>query len=333
MKKASTVLLFGLLLLAAAWPAGAATIFVPGSYNTIQKGINAARSGDIVQVGPGTYSENISLKAGVQLIGAGPEFTTIDGKGSYITVFVPYNATSSTRLEGFTVRNGSYQKGGGIYFQSGSTAVISNCHIRQNRASIRGGGIFVDNMASPTIEFCRITENTAHEGAGIYAQTSTPVIRWNVICGNQATSFGGGIHLAFCTGAVVEQNTIAYNSCAPGYGSGISLAGTSPALRNNIVAFNTGGPGVWAQNCTPSDLCSIVWGNPAGNYHGVVQGQGSVSADPLFCSPEGCDDLTVSGSSPAVSDPACGLIGALSIGCGETATENTSWGAVKSMYR
>lgn len=332
MRRTATALLIGLLLVAA--PAFATTYFVPGSYTTIQKALNASKSGDVVQVSPGTYLENISVKAGVQLIGSGPENTIIDGKAAYITVFVPYNATSSTRVEGFTIRNGNYQKGGGLYFQSGATAVISNCHIQGNRASIRGGGVFVDNMASPVIEFCQITGNVAIEGAGIYAQTSTPVIRWNVICGNTATTFGGGIHLAFCTGAVVEQNTIVYNTSGSAYGSGISVAGTSATLRNNIVAFNGGGPGVWSQGCTITDNCSIVYGNAAGNYAGgITAGLHSLSEDPLFCDPENCEDLSVQGASPAVSNQSCGLIGALTVGCEETATEETTWGSIKKMYR
>jgi hypothetical protein len=161
------------------------------------------------------------------------------------------------------------------------------------------------------------------------------VIRWNVICGNTATTFGGGMHLAFCTGAVVEQNTIAYNTSAGAYGSGISLAGSSVTLRNNIVAFNAGGPGVWSQNCVQTDVCSIVYGNVSGNYAGGVSaGLYSVSADPLFCFPGNCDDLSLNAMSPAATNQSCGLIGALTVGCGEaTATEETSWGSIKSMYR
>ena len=59
----STVAL-GLLtvLIVAASHAAAATIRVPQDHNTIQAGIDAASSGDVVVVDAGTYKERIHLK-------------------------------------------------------------------------------------------------------------------------------------------------------------------------------------------------------------------------------------------------------------------------------
>ena len=44
----------------------AATLLVPENYPTIQRAINAASSGDLVEVDIGTYRENIVLRDGVQ---------------------------------------------------------------------------------------------------------------------------------------------------------------------------------------------------------------------------------------------------------------------------
>src|SRR5262249_11494788 len=42
--------------------AQAAVLRVPGDYPTIQRAIIASASGDIIQVSPGVYSENISFR-------------------------------------------------------------------------------------------------------------------------------------------------------------------------------------------------------------------------------------------------------------------------------
>src|SRR6266436_2220044 len=71
-----------LLCLAAlsAAPVTASIIHVPGDRPTIQAGINAASSGDIVLVAPGTYIENINFmgKAITVKSSNGAKYTIID---------------------------------------------------------------------------------------------------------------------------------------------------------------------------------------------------------------------------------------------------------------
>jgi pectin methylesterase-like acyl-CoA thioesterase len=50
-----------------------------GDYPTIQAAIDAANKGDTVFVSPGIFIENIRLKDGLTLQGAGADVTTIDG--------------------------------------------------------------------------------------------------------------------------------------------------------------------------------------------------------------------------------------------------------------
>lgn len=49
--------------------AGAVGRFVPGDFDTIQAAIDASSSGDIITVAPGTYTENVTLKSGVDVRG------------------------------------------------------------------------------------------------------------------------------------------------------------------------------------------------------------------------------------------------------------------------
>lgn len=321
-----------LVALVAVAPAAAATHYVPGTFATIQGAMNAAHSGDVINVSAGTYYENVAMKAGVQLIGSGPDASVIDGSGLYTTVSIPVGATTSTRIEGFTIRNGNNLTGGGIRVQAGSSPTISNCRIEENNASVRGGGIYIDNMCEPVVEFCVIRDNQADEGGGIYVQTSNPTIRWNVICHNHADILGGGIHIAYANTAIVENNTIVGNTVGMSYGSGLSMASSFVTIRNNIIAFNTGGPGCKNDGCQVSSDCNLYYGNPAGDTQNLTLGPHDQILDPQFCDVESCD-LTLNGSSPAADNPNCGLIGALTVGCGFTPTENTTWGGIKRSFR
>jgi len=319
----------GVLTTAPAW---GADFFVPGTHATIQGAVNAASSGDVIQVSAGTYYENVYMKPGVQLIGAGPSLTVLDGGSNATVVSIPYGSGNNTRIEGFTLQHGNGQTGGGLRISSGASPVVTNCWIDGNHASARGGGIYIDAQSAPTIEFCVIKNNSADEGGGIFVQTSDAVLRWNVICHNSALVLGGGVHIAFAMNITIENNSICLNEVDHDYGAGLSVASSMGTVQRNIIAVNTGSAGFYTSGSILDNDCNIVWGNPSGDYYGIAAGENSLSVDPLFCDMENCD-LTVSGSSPAVTTPGCDLIGAETIGCGFTPTENTSWSGIKSMYR
>jgi parallel beta-helix repeat protein len=57
-------------LFAAAPPAAAATINVPGNYPTIQAAVNAANPGDTIIVQPGTYNESVVVNKSIKIHGA-----------------------------------------------------------------------------------------------------------------------------------------------------------------------------------------------------------------------------------------------------------------------
>lgn len=60
--------------------------------------------------------------------------------------------------------------------------------------------------------------------------------------------------------------------------------------------------------------------------------EGNICADPLFCDPEN-GDLRLQEDSPCGPGGDCGLMGAWPIGCGGTPVTETTWGAVKALFR
>lgn len=248
------------------------------AYRTVAAGLTAAASGGEVWVARGTYVERITLKSGVALYGgfAGSEtsrdernfstnVTILDGNQGGTVVVCPLNASLSTRIDGFTIRNGKASNGGGIVCTS-SQPTIANCIITANIATVNGGGI------SGTATMCNnlVSANIAYtSGGGIYYSGAGRVLMLsnNTITGNTAQS-GGGIY-----------------------------ASTPATLYNNIVAFNSSG--LYNSTGTPI-LGNNCFYNPDGyNYSGVAAGTGDIQADPLLVS-VGFGDVHIQPGSPCV---------------------------------
>ena len=108
--------------------AGAAVLYVPGQYGTIQDALNAAADGDVIRVAPGLYVENIDFlgKAVTVESESGADVTVIDGAQAGSTVTIR-NVPGVAVLSGFTVTNGLAEKGGGIFVENctGNVGIVS----------------------------------------------------------------------------------------------------------------------------------------------------------------------------------------------------------------
>lgn len=265
-------------------------------FNTIQEGIDAAVSADVVGVATGTYFENVILTEGIQLIGAERTSTIIDGGGSGTVVI----AENASLLMGFTIQHGSASFGAGIV-TSGSPTISDNI-IRNNTQGGGGAGAAIHgNCSSPTITSNLITENTADtqflSGAVAFINCSSPYIANNVIWNNTGR---GAINLTLPTGnaPMVLNNTIFSNS-----GAGIKIDSrvnqSAVIIANNILSGNT--TGIQIDFGTVEDLPTLVYNDVFGNsvnYSGMpdITGvNGNVSVDPLFS-----DEFHLDGNSPLI---------------------------------
>ncbi len=226
-----------LLLLFANVHTFAAVIRVPAEHPTIQAGINAAIDGDTVLVANGVYkgegNVNIDFKGKNITVKSqnGPEATTIHCLSEPNTRgFIFQNGeTNDAVLDGFTIRYGIHDNGGGIYCNNGSPT-IKNCVIEWNRAVK--------------------TDNVNGRGGGIYCFNSDAKIIDSIISHNSAKSaYGGGVYFdgdSIIDGVFVRETvsepsllrcTISHNT-----GSGVHVHSfVLPELKNSKILHNSWG--------------------------------------------------------------------------------------------
>jgi len=219
---------------------------VPGDYPTIQGAIDAASSGAIIVVEPGTYRENIDFKGkAVSLVSNDPTdpdivaATVIDGVGRGSTVLFRSGETSKSVLSGFTIRGGS-----------GTIDSYTITSYDGEKLSFRrryGGGILISGRSSPTITYNEITGNRVKKinsqdigvGGGIaILDNSSPLIEYNNIEDNHAEGYGGGVAVWYLSSPVIRNNHI-YGNYADQIGGGIMVAMMcSPELYGNYFLKN-----------------------------------------------------------------------------------------------
>ena len=264
----------------------------PADFNNIQAAIDASSYGDTVQVAAGMYVENITLKNGVELIGAGAENTIIDGNSNGSVVY-SNNCDSNTILDGFTITNGKKFDGGGICCKDSSPTIRNN--------------IIIGNFAP-------LHGDISGFGGGIYCVDSSSVITGNVICNNSAKGRGGGI-CAIDSTLGLSDNLIAENEALsvwgifsyPGTGGGISCELSSIEMTNNTITSNCAydlflpeapgeGGGIDCGTSTLTLVNTILWNNSPDEINnrnsniaityseieGGWAGEGNIDVEPLF---------------------------------------------------
>lgn len=279
-------------------------VYGTNAFSKIQDGIDAISGSGTANVAAGFYSENITLKDTVQVLGAGAGVTTIDGGGTGAVVSA-YNVGSGTIIEGFSIQNGwsqSDSEGAGVDI-GWASPIVRNNTIKSNQ----GLGICTVGTSTPQISGNAISENTA----GIRVFASQPLIARNVIRENAGHGIeamntetfsvinnvidmngGDGAKLSLTSGS--ENIELFNNTIARNIGAGLHT-NASPSLHflNNIAAFN-GACGIlyetlydWGE---PESDFNAFWGNAGGHISGAHGfGPNDLVGDPMFVDLEGAD--------------------------------------------
>jgi predicted outer membrane repeat protein len=193
-----------------------------------------------------------------------------------------------------------------------TASIIKNSEFYENEADL-GGAVYIGGFSATVVNFCTLAENTASHGGGLYAVTSyerTPV---------------------------VENCTLALNSAR--YGAGIySKADVTyeyMQVKNTLLAFNTGGGGaIHRENYSALEtMRCVAYGNEGGND---LWGDEVLVDDPLFCDMYSRNfRLCANSVCVKANNPWDFLIGSGYEGCDAclSPVQESSWGAIKAMYR
>ena len=202
-----------------------------GCYKTVQAAVDAARGGDTVRIGRGTFAGGIRIRASIHLVGAGAHLTTIRGGGPVLTIGAFGAATEpSVSITGVKVT------GGVTHSSAQSKAVVG-----QTDVLALGGGIEVppgrdfSDGATLTIRDSVITRNTVAPSATVNS---------GLPCGSAcpfALAGGGGIDN---WGSMTLTNTVVSDNRAGGHvtsdadAGGIYTPQGQLTLRHSVVTRN-----------------------------------------------------------------------------------------------
>jgi hypothetical protein len=212
-------------------------------FQSIQEGITASFQGDTVMVRDGTYTgpsnRNLDANGQAMVIRSehGAAACIIDCQGAGRGFRFDSHEGPTTRLQGFTIRNG-VSPGVGL-------------------DASHAGGIYV-YFASPIIEDCVIENCTARLGAGISASASSLQVRRCTIRNCHAVSIpfydsiGGGMYLSYLNAGALPPAIIdtEISGCTADSGAGISFGGIERLVVSHCRIFGnaagTAGGGIKA---------------------------------------------------------------------------------------
>jgi len=157
------------------------TWHVPKDCESIQAAIDAASDNDEIIVSSGVWKELIDLSGKTLYIRSeqGAEETVIHGTQQGTVVSFSDNANST--IEGFTIRGGQAELGGGVYVV-GASPIFRRCMFDFNTAK-RGGGVYIRNC-NPVFDQCTFSFNNADDGDGIWAKNGRPELTACIFAGD-----------------------------------------------------------------------------------------------------------------------------------------------------
>jgi hypothetical protein len=207
-------------------------------FNTISAAIDAAGTGDVIELCAGTYTETIVVDRSVSIVGLlGKEQTIIEPSTSGGPVVAVTGADVS--LRGLTI-TGGVGVGSANYLQG-------------------GGGISAITATGFVLEESDIVGNSAEACGGLLLGEGAQLNNV-VVSGNTAVADGGGLCVA---GEAQLQAVSIFDNSAGGFGGGIYQSDSSVVITDSSVYRNNATNGGGASLALQSSLGSVnsSWGD------------------------------------------------------------------------
>jgi predicted outer membrane repeat protein len=138
-------------------------------FDSLGAAVEAAQPGDVLELGPGTYREQILIDKPLTLLGvAGASETILEGERRFRPLEVRDVAIT---LEGLTFLHGSSDPGGGLRTRN-AVLTVRDCVFAECRSGDRAGAVSVltDGTASAFFENCVFRDNSSlGRGGAIFA--------------------------------------------------------------------------------------------------------------------------------------------------------------------
>ncbi|MCF6364774.1 MAG: hypothetical protein L3J35_01085 [Bacteroidales bacterium] len=169
--------------------------------------------------------------------------------------------------------------GAGIFFNGGTSHIISGCIIKNNHASVRGGGVYAQNISSGNLTLINteVSDNISdNAGGGIGVNAANIVIDKCKIFSNTAsgTSVAGGLFAQGTAYSVDITNSIFANNAGKDGGAFWFNSDMIVSIANSVFTENTtsdliGGRGgaLFTYDSDPTIINSIFWNNTAGSNY------------------------------------------------------------------
>lgn len=320
-----------------------------GTHTTIQAAITAASAGQTIFIRPGTYTEDLTLKAGVNLTAFGSN-SSLDGTGSVIiSGNATFNAAGTVTISGIQLQTNS----AAFLTVSGSAASIvnlENCFLNCTNAT--GISFSVANTAARIYAF-RCEGNLGTTGIGYHSSSSTGILLYDYCyfsnTGNSVTAstnsagqvlfISSVANIAFSTSStgvfltshsVINPGTLNItaittagtgilnqaflSTISTGSASSISIgSGTTMAVHNNIIeSSNTNaitGAGTISYSCLAFSATSSTINTTTKTVAGTIQGSKNTAPTAGFLG----EQLTASATAVSLSNNTAKTITSVSL--------------------